>query len=152
MLLAEEIQLFPDHTIVYQLVIFLVVAVVLNLCVFKPILKIIHLRKSRTEGDRKKIEDLKHKSEKLLKEYEEKFQKAKVEALQIKETIRREGDEQGHRIVQEAKQASLSEIEKIRQEIGAASQKASEDLELKAKDLAKNLAEKILGRPDNKTN
>lgn len=152
MLLSTEIQLFPDKTIIYQLAIFLVVAVVLNYCVFKPILRIIQLRQSRTEGDRLKIKELKEKTEKMMREYEEKIQRAKAEALKAKEIIRREGDEQGHKIIQEARQASLSEMERIKKEVALAGEKASEDLESQAKQLAQNLAEKILDRPLDKKN
>lgn len=149
MLLSAEIQLLPDKTFFLQLVLFLVVAVSLNHFVFKPVLKILNLRKMRTKGDRAKIEELMTKTQNLIKEYEAKMKEAKIEGVKIKEAIRREGEGQGQKIVHEAKQASLEQIEKIKQEIEMESKKASEQLEQQAKTLGKDMAEKILGRPIN---
>ncbi|OGQ05912.1 MAG: hypothetical protein A3F82_05730 [Deltaproteobacteria bacterium RIFCSPLOWO2_12_FULL_44_12] len=151
-MLAAEIQLFPDKTIFIQLSIFLVVLLTLTHFVFKPVLKIIHLRKAKTEGDRKKIEEMTQKTDALMKEYEKKIQEAKQDAFKMKETIRKEGDEQGQRIVHEAKQASLSQIEKIKKEMEIARQNATSQLELQAKTLGKMIAEKVLGRSLDKLN
>lgn len=145
-MLATEIQLLPDKTFFIQLATFLVVAVSLNHFVFKPVFRIISLRKSKTEGDRQKILNLTEKTESLIKEYEEKMRTAKQEAFKVKEEIRKEGEEQSHRIVQEAKQASLAQIDKIKKEVASASQVAGRDLEDQAKTLGKSLAEKVLGR------
>jgi len=148
-MLAAEIQLLPDYTLFFQLGIFLLVAFSLSHFVFKPVLKIVKLRRSKTEGDRLKIQELNQKTESLMKEYEEKIKVAKQEAFQIKESIRREGEEQGQRMIHEAKQASLSQIEKAKKEIAAASQLATDQLESQARTLGKSLAEKVLGRPLN---
>ena len=115
-------------------------------------MKIIHLRKAKTEGDRKKIEEMTQKTDALMKEYEKKIQEAKQDAFKMKETIRKEGDEQGQRIVHEAKQASLSQIEKIKKEMEIARQNATSQLELQAKTLGKMIAEKVLGRSLDKLN
>ena len=149
MLLSSEIQLMPDKTFFIQLGIFLVVAVCLNYLVFKPVLKIIQLRKSKTEGDRKKIHTIAEKTEQLMKEYEAKMETAKKEAFKLKESLKREGEEQGQKVIHEAKQASLTQIDQIKKEIAVSSDRALKDLEEQSKTLGKNLAEKVLGRPIN---
>lgn len=147
MLLSTEIQLFPDRTLFIQLGIFLAVVFCLNHFVFQPVLKILRLRRAKTEGDRKKITEIVQKTEQLMKEYEAKMQEAKKEAFQIKEGIRREGREQGLNIVQEARQASLTQIEKIKKEIAGAATQATAQLESQAEVLSRQIAEKVLGRP-----
>lgn len=147
MLLSTEINLFPDRTLFIQLGIFLAVVFCLNHFVFQPVLKILKLRKARTEGDRKKIEEVVQKTQNLMKEYEAKMQEAKKEAFQIKEAIRKEGHEQGLIIVQEARQASQTQIEKIKKEIASASLQAGSQLESQADILSRQIAEKVLGRP-----
>lgn len=146
MLLSSDIQLMPDRTFFLQLAIFLVVAVSLNHLVFKPILKIIQLRRSKTEGDRKKIHAVVEKTDQLMKEYEAKMAAAKKEAFQLKESLKRAGEEEGHRMVQEAREVGRSEIEKIKKEIAASSDRALKVLEEQGKTLGKSLAEKVLGR------
>lgn len=147
MLLSTEIQLFPDRTLFIQLGIFLAVVFSLNQFVFKPVLKILKLRRLRTEGDRKKIEEVAQKTQNLIKEYEAKMQEAKKEAFQIKEALRKEGHEQSLNIVQEARQASTAQIEKIKKEIAAAGSQATAQLESQAENLSRQIAEKVLGRP-----
>lgn len=146
MLLATEINLFPDKTIFIQLGIFLVVLFALNALVFQPVLKILRLRRSKTEGDREKLEDLNRQTTQIVKEYEDKMSQAKAEAFAMKEAIRKEGELQGQRIVQEARAASLAQIEKMKQEIQSAAQKTGEELERQSDLLSRNIAEKVLGR------
>ena len=150
LLASAEIRLMPDKTLFVQLAIFLVVAIALNYLVFKPVLKILNLRYSKTKGDKAKIEDLTVKADALIKEYEAKMKQAKVESLQMKEAIRREGESQGQKIVHESKQAALTQIEKIKEEIAFEGKRAAASLEEQAKNLSKELAQKVLGRPIDK--
>lgn len=145
-MLASEIQLFPDKTIFIQLAIFLLVLVSLNHFVFKPVLKLIRLRKERTEGERERLKELQEKTEGLVGDYESKMESAKQEGFRIKEGIRREGEAQAQRVIQEAKQASLSQLEKIKKEIERETEGASKQLEKEAEVLSQTLAEKVLGR------
>lgn len=145
-MLAEEIQLLPDKTFFIQLAIFLGVVVSLNYFVFKPVLKLIQLRRTRTKGEKEKLEDLKNKTESLIKEYEGKLLKAKQEGFQIKESIRKEGEVQAQKVIHEAKQAGLAQLEKARGAIEKETEAASKHLEKEAQNLGKSLAEKILGR------
>ncbi len=146
MLLSEGIQLLPDITIVAQLVIFLTVMVALNRFVFKPVLRILELRKSKTKGEREKLEAINQKTEKLVQEYEAKIQEARQEGLKMKEAIRKEGGTQAQKIIHEAKKTSLNELGNIREEIEKAAQQSSKKLEEEAEVLSQSLAEKVLGR------
>lgn len=146
MLLEAEIRLLPDWTFFVQLAIFLVVMVCLNGLVFQPVLRLLRLRKSRTEGDRKRIEELKEKTQDLMKEYAQKIQEAKREAFIMKEALRKEGNEQGQKIIQEAKQAGLTQIEKAKTEIEGLAKTCTEQLETHADVLSRQIAEKVLGR------
>ncbi len=150
LLAATEIRLMPDKTLFIQLGIFLVVAFCLNHLVFKPVLKIINLRYAKTKGDRHKIEELTQKTAVFVKEYETKIKEAKLEGLKAKEAIRREGENQGHKIIHEAKQLSLTQIEKIKNEIQTESRQAASALEEQAKIISQELAQKVLGRPIDK--
>lgn len=146
-MLASEISLFPDRTFFIQLAIFLAVLACLNHLVFRPVLQILRLRMAKTDGDRKKIAEIKEKTETLLQEYSKKIQEAKQEAFQMKEAIRRTGEEQGQKIVQEAKQASLAQIEKTKKEMEGITQACAKELEAHAQSLGRQIAEKVLGRP-----
>lgn len=146
MILSSSIELFPNITILAQLAIFLVVMVALNHLVFKPVLRILALRKTKTKGEREKLEALQQKTEKLVQEYEAKIQEAKQEGFKMKEAIRKEGEVQAQKIIHEAKKSSLDELGNIRKEIGEATQNSSKKLEEEAKVFSQSLAEKVLGR------
>ena len=145
-MLAEEVQLLPDKTLFIQLAIFLVVAVALNHFVFKPVLRLILLRRTRTKGEREKLEGLQQKTEGLMKEYEAKILKARQEGFKIKESIRREGEAQGQKIIHEAKQASMGQMDLVKKEIEKETEAATKELEKEAENLSQTLAEKVLGR------
>lgn len=147
MLLAESVQLMPDKTFFVQLGIFLAVLFALNHFVFKPVLRIIALRREKTKGAQAQIEALAAKTETLVKEYEAKIQEARKEAFGLKEGIRREGEAQGQKMVQEARQASLVQVEQMRHEIKRETDQAGRRLETEAERIGKTLAEKLLGRP-----
>jgi len=146
MLLAEGVRLLPDKTFFIQLGFFLVLLFVMTRFVFKPILKVLELRKLHTEGEKKKIEDLAKRTEGLMKEYETKLTAAHQEAIQVKEAIRREGQEAGSKLVSESKEAAKNEIERVKKEITESATKAKTDLEKQAKQLGTEIAGKVLGR------
>lgn len=155
MLLASAIKLIPETRaeaidMVVQVGIlmgvFLVVAVSLNFLVFQPVLRILKLRRSKTSGDRIRLEELSAQTEALIKEYEAKMAEAKGEAFAVKETIRKEGELQGQRMIQEARAANHAQIEKLKEEIQNASRKAGKELERESEVLSRSIAEKVLGR------
>ena len=143
-MLAVEVQLFPDKTFFIQLILFLTVLFVLHFLVFRPILKILRYRFEKTEGDRKRIESLTQKTEALISQYEGRMKSAKKEAQILKETIRKEGMEQASRMIQDAKELRMKELEKIQQEVSKATAEAEKKLEAQAKDLGIQMAEKVL--------
>ena len=145
-MLASELQLMPDKTFFVQLAIFLLVAIGLNYLVFQPVLRILSLRKTRTKGEQEKVRLLNAKTEQMVRDYEKKMQDARVEALKIKEEIRREGEVQGQKMIKEAREASLQEMAKIRQTLDSSKEEAKHALEKEAEVLGKQVAEKLLGR------
>src|SRR3989338_7389617 len=100
MLLSESVSLAPDQAVFVQLGIFLLVFAVLHFFVFRPVLRILRLRREQTEGEREKVKALVAKTDTMILEYEEKMGAARMEAIQLKDSIRREGEEQGNRLIQ----------------------------------------------------
>lgn len=146
MLLAESVNLLPDKTFFVQLIFFVIVLFCLSRFVFKPLLKILALRRQHTEGERRKIETVAARTEAMMKEYEAKMAVARQQASQLKESIRREGEEAGAKLVQESKEVAKIQVEKVKQEIQKSVDQASADLEKQAKQLGTEIAGKILGR------
>lgn len=145
-MLAAEINLLPDKTLWVQMLLFFVVLLGLNIFVFKPLLKLIALRKAKTMGEREQIDSLIGKTEEMNREYEARMTEAKVQASRVKEAIRKEGEEQGLKLIGQAKRLSNQELDEMRMKIEAEVQQAERSLEEKSKKLGEQIAEKILGR------
>lgn len=143
-MLASGVQLLPDWTVFVQLGIFLLVAVALNALVFRPVFRIMALRRERTKGEMEKIEKLKQKTEAMLVEYEKKLQGAKREAFQMKEAIRKEGEAQAQQLLQEARSAGRTELEQVKKELEASVDQARQKLQGEAANLSEMMVEKIL--------
>ncbi len=138
--------LLPDNTFYFQLVIFLGVLFSLNFLLFKPALRVMDKRKAATEGVREEIEGLYKKTAERAKEYEEKMAQAKVQGLVLKNKVRKEGEEAAQKILAGAKEKSekyLGEMQsKLTQEQSEARLKIRKDVE----SLGKGIAEEILDR------
>lgn len=118
----------------------------MNHLVFKPVLRILALRRSKTKGDQKRIQELEQKLKQLVETYDGKMAEATLKAQAIKEEIRKEGENQSRKIVHEAKQFSLEEIDRMKKELEFKKKDQEKQLEVQAKQLGLDLAEKILGR------
>lgn len=143
-MLCVEIRLLPDQTFFIQLGIFLVVLTGLHFLVFKPLIRILRYRFEKTDGDRKKIEELTQKTQKLMAEYEAKIAEARRDAHEIKEAIRKEGLEQANELMKEAKASRQKELGQIRQEVARATLEAEGSLKSHASAIGKEIAEKVL--------
>jgi F-type H+-transporting ATPase subunit b len=81
---------------------FLVLMFILNLLLYKPILKILDARDKRIADGQQKVKDFIEEGHKLVAVYNEKLQLAKVEALAIKNNTRKQAVDQVNAIIDEA--------------------------------------------------
>ncbi len=128
-----------------QLVNFLVLVFLLNILLFKPLLKLFEERKDATEGaleEAKKLEAMKNES---LEAFQKDLAAAREKAREIYNTLREEGLAEQKRIVSEAQEEALREIEKaraeIRQEAEKARKKLGEDVRAFSDEIVRKLVE-----------
>src|SRR4030065_2786608 len=93
------VNVIPDITLLYQMAIFLVLVFVLNILLYKPILKIIDRRKKQLEELENEIKLFNDSVDKKASEYEAKLKQAKANASELKKEIIQEGNEQAKKIV-----------------------------------------------------
>src|SRR4030065_1978590 len=93
------VNVIPDITLLYQMAIFLVLVFVLNILLYKPILKIIDRRKKQLDELENEIKLFNDSVDKKASEYEEKLKQAKASASELKKEIILEGNEQAKKIV-----------------------------------------------------
>jgi len=135
-----------DHTILLQMINFLVLIFILNILLYKPILKIIDKRKRQLEESDEEVKNLHHTVEQKMAEYEEKVRRAKLEAMDEKNRIEQEGSEEGEKVIGQVKNEISQMIEEFHVEIGKEMDGARSILKNQSRETSIEIAEKVLGR------
>ena len=133
-------------TLFVQMANFLVLIVILNYLLYKPILALLDRRKMRLDESEGEIKRLNETVEKKAAEYEEKLRLAKQDALEKKSEILKEAADSAKAIIDERRgkiPAMLAEFqEKVGQEVGAARRILTDQ----SQKISAEIAEKVLGR------
>lgn len=135
-----------DFTILIQMVNFLVCLLVLNYLLFRPVIRIIEERKKRIEESEKETRTLKEKREERKREYERKLEEVKLQALEDREKLRKDGMAKAREILAQTRQNALEIFTSAKERIGQDIKIAAKELEHKAKDISMEIVEKLLGR------
>lgn len=129
-----------------QGVIFLFVLWFLSRVLFRPILKILQEREEKTEGFLNQADEAGKRAEKTLEQYNEKFRRAKKEALDLKRKLVLEGTEQKEAIFNQAKKEARGFLEEMRGNIAKEAEATRKTLRQQVESLGQIMAEKALGR------
>ena len=135
-----------NYTVWIQMVNFIVLIFVLNILLYKPILKIIDKRNRQLEESDEEVKGLQETVDQRMAEYEEKVRQAKLAALDQKKIVQQEGSEEGEKIIEEAKNNISRIIEESHVEIGKEMDEARGILENQSRKTSIEIAEKVLGR------
>lgn len=135
-----------NFTVIFQLAIVLILMVALSSLVFKPFLRVVEERKDWIEGAEKKARALQQRSEELMERYRDSMSAAQAQGASIREEIRKEGLTQETEILQKAMEEANQFLEGMKGKIREESRAARASLRLQARNLSRELAEKMLGR------
>jgi F-type H+-transporting ATPase subunit b len=135
-----------DSTLFYQIVNFLLLIYILNVLLYKPILKILDERKKRLQGSEDEIKTLHQTIEQKTAEYEEKIRQAKLEAMSQRNDIQKEGAEEGKKIIDGAKEDIAKMMEDFKVKMAGEMNEARLVLNTQSRAISLEIAEKVLGR------
>lgn len=135
-----------DGTLILQIANFLVLLLILNLILFKPIRRILSQREQEMSSRRKTIEDYQGRVAQREKDIEDGKVQARKEGFSTKEGLKNQGLEEEKRILQEAGAAVEKKLDAAKKDIDAKLVAAREALEDQIAGFSKDLAQKILGR------
>lgn len=135
--------------VIWTAVTFLIVLAVLWLFAWKPIIKALDERNARVEDDLEKSRALREEAEGLIKEYQEKLDSAKQEAVNIVEESRKEGEVLKNKLLAEAQEELTSLKERSTREIDLAKEHAISELEGKVVATAISVISGILAKDIN---
>lgn len=131
------------------LVTFLLLMAFLNTVVFRPILRLLEEREKGTHGALDEARALEAEAARLLAEYEEKIAAAR-DLAGVESALARKGALDREREILEAARAeAATRVAQIEREVAAAAEQARAGLATQARDFARVIAEKVLGRSVN---
>jgi F0F1-type ATP synthase, subunit b len=125
---------------------FLILMFILNLLLYKPILGIIDKRKKQLQDTEEEIKRLNQSVEERMAAYEEKLRQAKMDAVEKKQEIIKEGAERAKSIIDAAKGEIPGMMEKFHGEMNREVDEARRTLTNQSKKISVEIAEKLLGR------
>ncbi len=138
--------IMPDYTLFIQIANFLLLLVVLNAILYRPIRRILRNRREEMDAFQKKIQDF----EGRFAGYTEKLHAGSVEArkegLKAKEDLKKSGQEEEKQALREAASKASGKIGEARKEMEEKLRGVRLSLENEMAVFSKELAEKVLGR------
>lgn len=136
----------PDITFVYVVIAFVACLAILKRYLFAPLSAILEERDREAASAEKVYAESLEELRAAVARAEADLAKARIEALTVREKLRGEGHAHWERKLGEAHAAAQAALGRASDEIRAAASRAAADLPRAARDLARTLAEKILGR------
>jgi F-type H+-transporting ATPase subunit b len=125
---------------------FLLLIVILNFLLYKPILGIIDRRKKQAQDTEEEIKRLNQSVEERIAAYEEKLRHAKTDALEKKTEIIKEGAEQAKGLIEAARSQIPGMMEQFHGEMNREVSDARSILTGQSRKISVEIAEKLLGR------
>jgi F-type H+-transporting ATPase subunit b len=135
-----------DSTVLVQLVVFVVTALVLTRFLFKPYLAIRAQRGAGMEGARDEARRLDEEGQAHLADYETSFAAARAKASSERGKLQGEGVAREREILAAARESTQTALEASRKKLAADAADTRKQLEPRAQEIARSIARKILGR------
>ncbi|MBI4767596.1 MAG: ATP synthase F0 subunit B [Deltaproteobacteria bacterium] len=135
-----------DQSLIYQIINFLLLLLILNALLYKPIRNILKQRAEKVSG--LAAEAQKAQADMIQKEqdYQNRLQQARKEGFEQKNLFKLEGQEEEKRLLQQANQKIEAELTQNRQQITRQVEEARKKLSGEVASFSQEIAQKILGR------
>jgi F-type H+-transporting ATPase subunit b len=135
-----------NSSLFIQTALFIFLMIVLNKIFFQPFLRFLDDRHNKISGDAEEADRLQEEADHRRVQFEEGLNKGQLQALDERGRIQEAGAQEGRRVVDKAQQEVAGELPEIKAQIAQESQQALTELERQQGAMAKEIAEKILGR------
>jgi F-type H+-transporting ATPase subunit b len=136
----------PNETFVVQILIFVVLWFVLKRLWFEPALRIIHERAKRSEGAVAEARAVQAEAEQLRAEHAGALENARGEAQREMHEILRAAEAEQKRLLGEARDEAQRTLTEVRARIAEEVAQARRGLRDEAGEIARQVAQKVLGR------
>ncbi len=135
-----------DITLIIQIVEALILMVILNAILIKPVMKILKEREEKFNTLRGDIEKFTKEAESALQRYHQRLNEARMEAAQKREELKQQGKAEERKIIE----AATKEAEQLKQQmlsqLSQQLQQVRQSLQAQVETFATSIAQKLLGR------
>lgn len=135
-----------DWTILVQFTNFIVLMIVLNILLYRPLRNMIESRRETIDSSHGKARDLEAQIEEKMARYEEKLQAAKQQGHQEKAALRQAGAAEEAGIISKAREEATVRLQGVKDQVAETATAARQQLKSDTENLASEIATKILGR------
>ena len=135
-----------NSSLFIQVGLFIFLMIVLNKIFFQPFLRFLDERHNKISGDEQEAARLQEEAEHRRLQFEEGLNNGQLQALEEKGRIQDAGAHEGKQVVDTVQQEVEEEMPQIKAQLAQESQQVLVELERRQGALAKEIAEKILGR------
>ncbi len=135
-----------DWTLFLQFANFMILMVVLNALLFKPLRAALQARREAIESSKAKVHDIDEQVQAQIARYEAQLQEARLQGAQERATLRKAGQEEEARILGAANQTAAEKLQTIKEQIQEEAGTARQALRNETEALAREIAGKVLGR------
>jgi F0F1-type ATP synthase membrane subunit b/b' len=140
----------PDWGVFATLLVsFLVFWIVFGSIFFGPFLKLLGEREDRLKDLNERTERLLQEEKAAVAERERQLASIRRDAMEKRETERRQAETEAARMIAEARAAARDELDRVRAGIEKSIDAAQVELQQMGRTLAAELAQRVLGRPVN---
>jgi len=133
-------------TLILQMIGFIVLLVILNRFLYRPVQRILDERAERIEGTLKKADETNKEIQDGLDEYEKKIKEARLRGHEERAKLKQEALAREREILDAAGREASKELVVMRRKIGEGKDQALESLKDQTKAISKSMAEKLLDR------
>lgn len=135
-----------DWTLLLQFANFMVLMVVLNLLLFKPVRAALAARKATIDGDLTKARSLDEQIQAQVAEYEAKLQEARQRGGQERLALRQTAQAEEARLLGAANEKASQRLHSLKEQVAGEAEAARQGLRGETEALARQVAGKVLGR------
>ena len=125
---------------------FIILLLVLNKFLYKPLWAVIEKRNGQIAGDLKSAERDKSESQGYITQYEDSLAEIRREGAETMAALQQEINEAGRKRIEEIRIQTSRELEEARASIASEAATAASELEERAKEFAGQIANRLAGR------
>ncbi len=135
-----------DWTLGLQFLNFIILLIILNKLLYRPLKKIIDERRETITSSHAAAKDLEADIDEKMQRYQQQLSDAKIQANEERNKIKKAASEEEARILSEAHEKATARLHTIKAQVANEAGEASKTLKSEVKSLAGQIATKILGR------